>query len=53
MPIPIYAKLLSLSDKNCKKCAEIGKLMVKSYLTRTGANLKECRIERPQLMRLT
>ena len=42
MPIPIYAKILSLSDKSCKKCAEIGKLMTKSYKTRTGANLTEC-----------
>ena len=42
MPIPIYAKLLSLSDKNSKKCAEIGKLMAKLHLTRTGPNLREC-----------
>ena len=42
MPIPICAKLLSLSDKNSENCVGIGKLMAKSHLTRTGANLKEC-----------
>jgi len=49
MPIPIYAKILSLSDKIDKNSAEIAKLSTRLNAADKRSDTHRCLTGRPQL----